>query len=207
MATQVVNLLHYRSLNPGQVPANLEFGGFAVNTYSGINPTLPTLREVYLFVGTGGNERVDEQGVDLSPIIAPGETLVSQKGWIRYNLRSVKNSGDSMTGDLVLTGARARFEVGATGTAELILPDENTAVTPTIAGSIRYQTTTSKIQVWNGTAWVEVDNYKEFLQATLSPAARANGDALGAGDQWYNSAGPSLYFWSGSAWVSFASLI
>ncbi len=65
MATsQVVNLLHYRSLNIGQVPANLEFGQFAVNTYNGINPTLPNLREVYLFVGTGGDDRVAEDGFE-----------------------------------------------------------------------------------------------------------------------------------------------
>ena len=207
MATQAVNLLHYRSLNLGQVPANLEFGGFAVNTYGGISPTLPTLREVYLFVGTGGNERVDEQGNDLSPMIAPGETLVAQKGWVRYNLRSVKNSGDSVTGDLVLSGARLKFEVGSTGTAELILPDESTAVTPTLAGSVRYETTKKTIQVWDGTAWAELNTYKDFIQATASPSVRANGDALIPGDQWYNSTGPSLYFWDGSAWVSFASLI
>lgn len=212
MATQVVNLLHYRSLNLGQVPANLEFGQFAVNTYNGINPTIPTLREIYLFVGTGGDDRVDEQGNDLSTNAAAaaalsGESLVSQKGWVRYNLRSVKNSGDSVTGDLIVSGARLRFDTGTTGTAEFVLPSETVAVTPTLAGSIRFNTTTSKIEAWDGAAWVRPDTYIDFQTATASPTTRSTGGTLVSGDQWYNSTGPSLYFWDGSAWISFNSLV
>ena len=213
MATQVVNLLHYRSLNLGEVPANLSFGQFAVNTYNGINPTLPSLREVYLFVGTGGNDRVAEDGTDLTADAAiaggfAGEALVNGKGWVRYNLRSMKISGDSMTGDLILSGARLRFEQGTTGTAELILPSETVAATPTLAGSIRYNSISNLIEAWDGAAWIKPYTYLDFQTGTASPTLRSDGTStLVAGDQWYNSTGPSLYFWSGAAWVSFASLI
>ncbi len=212
MATsQVVNLLHYRSLNIGQVPANLEFGQFAVNTYNGINPTLPNLREVYLFVGTGGDDRVAEDGVDLTAdaTIAgglAGEALVNGKGWVRFNLRSMKLSGDTMYGDLIISGAKIRFESGSTGNAELILPDQTVAVSATLAGSIRYNTLSSKLEVWDGAVWASTGRI-EFQSVAAAPTTKANGDALVPGDQWYDSTGPSLYFWDGTAWISFATLI
>lgn len=204
MATQVVNLLHYRSLNLGQVPANLEFGGFAVNTYNGIYPTVPTLREVYLFVGTGGNDRVDEQGNDLSSMVAVGEPLVSQKGWVRFNLRSMKTSGDTMTGDLVMSGARIRFEVGSAGNAELILPDQTVASTATLPGSVRYNALSSKVEYWDGSIWSFLSS-TDFQTATGSvPATRGDGvSTLQNGDRWFDNSTtePFLSFWDGTQWI------
>ena len=201
--TQVVNLLHFRSLNLGQTPTNLEFGQFAVNTYNGNNPTLPNLREVFLYVGTGGNDRVDEQGNDLSAAAAAaaaafGEALVNQKGWVRFNLRSMKLSGDSMYGDLIMSGARIRFEPGTSGNAELILPDELTAANATLPGSIRYNTTSGKVEFWDG-AWASLSPF-DFQVATADPTTRSIGSVLADGDFYYNSILAKLYVYQTGVW-------
>ena len=212
MATQVVNLLHYRSLDLGAVPPNLEFGQFGINVYNANNPVLPTLREVYLFVGTGGNERVNEDGTDLTTEAFnagafAGEALVNGKGWVRFNLRSLSTGGDTMYGDLIMSGARIRFESGLSGNAELILPDETVSTGAVTAGSVRYNSLSTNIEVWDGTVWNPATSGLDFQSGVIAPIQRPDGSALSNGDQWYDSTGPSLYFWNGTVWVSFASLI
>jgi hypothetical protein len=204
MATQVVNLLHYRSLNLGAVPVNLEFGQFAINAYNANNPTLPNLREVYLFVGTGGDDRVDEDGTDRSADVAlassfSGEAAQVGKGWVRFNLRSMKTSGDTMTGDLIISGARIRFETGLTGSAELILPNQTVATSPTLAGSVRYNSVTDKIEFWNGALWVSSGG-SDFQINTGTPTVRSDGSSLVLGDWWWKNDTVQLYAWDGSAW-------
>lgn len=204
MATQVVNLLHYRSLDLGSVPPNLEFGQFGINTYNANNPVSPNLREVYLFVGTGGNDRVDEDGTDLTATASTagsfsGEALVNGKGWVRFNLRSLKTGGDSITGDLTMSGSRIVFEVGASGNAELILPDESVAVTATLPGSIRYNTLSTKVEVWNGTIWASTGGL-DFQINTGQPTQRPDGAALVSGDLWWKNDTSQLYIWDGTVW-------
>ena len=259
MANQVVNLLHFRSLNLGEVPVNMEFGQLAVNTFNGIYPVEPTLHDVSLFIGTGGDARVDEDGTDrtadvLIASVRTGEALQSGKGWVRYQMRKLRASGDTMVGDLLMSGASIRFTPGTSGNAELVLPTDTTANVGEV-GSLRFSTLTNNAQVYNGAEWVDLKSGNDFQVAATAPAVRSLGDdlvvgdfyyntalnslfvrvagawtsssnsrdfqlstvapvtksdgitPLTAGDQYYDNTGPSLYFYDGASWVSFASLV
>ena len=206
MATQVVNLLHIRSLNLGQIPVNLEFGQLGINTYNGIYPVGPTLYNVSLFVGTGGDERVDEDGTDRSSDVAvasalSGEIAEPGKGWVRYELRKVKVTGDTMVGDLRISGASVRFDLGSTGNAQLVLPDQNVSTTGE-PGALRYSTLTGSIQIYDGTqgSWVDIRASADFQIANAAPAQRSTFTPLQSGDRWWNSATGAAYTYVGGVW-------
>ena len=208
MANQVVNLLHYRSLNLGEVPVNVEFGQIAINTFNGIHPVEPTLHDVSLFIGTGGDARVDEDGTDrtadvLIASVRTGEAPQSGKGWVRYQMRNLRASGDTMVGDLLMSGASIRFVPGASGNAELVLPTE-TAANVGEVGSIRYNTSVEYIQYHDGAAWVTLQP-TDFQIGNTAPTLRVDGNALSLGDLWYDSLKGSLHFWNGASWTKVIS--
>ena len=83
----LVNLLHLRSTTQNQVPVNMEAGQIAFNLYNGITPSA-TGYIVYMFVGTGGDERRDYLGADLTAdsmatSLITGEVLQSGKGFTK----------------------------------------------------------------------------------------------------------------------------
>ena len=212
MANQVVNLLHYRSLNLGEVPVNMEFGQIAINSFNGISPVEPTNYDVSLFIGTGGDDRVDEDGTDRSAdvLIASVRTAEAPqvgKGWVRYQLRKARTSGDTFTGDIVASGASIRFDPGVTGSAELILPDTATNITPTSVGSTRWNQTAKRIEVWDGATWKFSDKDTQAFYQNTAPTERVNGDPLVAGDEWYDTSVPPIvpYVWDGANWVTFTT--
>jgi hypothetical protein len=76
-------------------------------------------------------------------------------------------------------------------------------------GELWYDTGSSVLNVWSGTAWVPVSDTQAFYEA--GPWAhgtnRPNGTPLVAGDEWYDtSTTPATsYLWDGSAWIYFSS--
>lgn len=203
--TEVVNLLHLRSLNPGEVPINLAFGQMAINAFNVESPVLPELRETSLFIGTGGNQRVDEDGTDrtadaVTSASFTGEALQLNQGWVRYELRKFKVTGDTIIGELNVSGTKVRFNTGTTGNAELVLPSEFVAVTGE-AGSIRYNTVSMGIEIHDGTNWTSPpDVFIDFQTAAVPPALRSDGTALVNGDLYYNSSLAETFIYQGS-WV------
>lgn len=202
---QVVNLLHYRSLNYGEIPVNVQFGGIAINTFNALNPTLPSLVDASVFIGTGGDARVDEDGTDrtadvLIASVRTGEVPQTGQGWVRYQMRGVRASGDTMVGDLTMSGASLRFTPGATGNAELVLPTDTTA-TVGESGSLRFSTLTGSIQVHDGTEWIDIKSGADFQVAATAPTLRTTLTALQDGDKWWNSSINASFTFISGAWV------
>jgi len=86
----LVNLLHLRSVTQSQVPVNMEAGQIAFNLYNALQAA-NTSYAIDMFVGTGGNERRDFLGTDLTAdalttSLTTGEVLTVGKGWIKVLL-------------------------------------------------------------------------------------------------------------------------
>ena len=60
-------------------------------------------------------------------------------------------------------------------------------------GQLWYDTTNSKLRVWNGASW-------EISSGAATPAATAP-TAPSAGDMWYNTNSEQLYVYNGTAWI------
>jgi len=77
-------------------------------------------------------------------------------------------------------------------------------------GELWYDTGSSVLNVWSGTAWVPVSDTQAFYE--VGPWAhgtnRPNGTPLVAGDEWYDtSASPATaYVWDGTTWISGSSV-
>lgn len=86
----LVNLLHLRSVTQGQVPVNMEAGQIAFNLYNGITASNNSYA-IDMFVGTGGDERRDFIGTDLTPdslatSLITGEVVTNGKGFTKILL-------------------------------------------------------------------------------------------------------------------------
>lgn len=164
----LATLQQLRSFNDGEHPINLEPGQIAFNMALGNVVSAENNYNIYMYVGNSTDNRLDENGTVL---VAGGET---GKGWIRYSLRSVKVTGDTIYGDVNVDGAKLRVQASGGQSAELIIPKETT--TPSggsEVGSIRWNNTTSTLQTWNGAKW---DTASKVFVGSAPPANPSNGD-------------------------------
>ncbi len=136
---------------------------------------------IYMYVGNGSNTRIDEGGTVL---VVGGN---QGKGWIRFRLRNVSVQGDSVYGNLNVVNSNLRvFKQGAVGSAELLIPTEfDTAVNGALAGSLRWNTSASILQAWNGVKW---DTTSKVSISTTAPANPSNGD------MWFDPTGSTTLY-------------
>lgn len=151
---------HPIDLEEGQLAFNM-----AVENYSASEGDY----NIYMYVGNGSNTRIDEGGTVL---VVGGN---QGKGWIRFRLRNVSVQGDSVYGNLSVVNSNFRvFKQGAVGSAELLIPTEfDTAANGALAGSLRWNTSLSILQAWNGVKW---DTTSKVSISTTAPANPSNGD-------------------------------
>lgn len=136
----LVNLLHLRSTTANQVPVNLEAGQIAFNLYDALN-TSTSEYGPRLFVGTGGNARVDAIGTDLtaSALVTSaitGEVITAGKGWTTINLSLMRDP---------------------------IVPSATAPAAPTTSWPLWLATSATdvlgnagKLTFWNGSTWTEL---------------------------------------------------
>ena len=102
----LVNLLHLRSVTQSQVPVNMEAGQIAFNLYNALSAANSSYA-VDMYVGTGGNERRDYLGADLTPqalitSVTTGEVLTAGKGFTKVLLSDdfTPDAGSNLAGVL-----------------------------------------------------------------------------------------------------------
>lgn len=179
-------------------PIDLEEGQLAFNMSVGNYSPAESDYNIYMYVGNGSNVRIDEGGT----ILVTGGN--AGKGWIRYRLRSVSIQGDSVYGNLNVVNSNFRvFKQGGAGSAELLIPTElDTSVSGALAGSLRWNTSSSTLQAWNGAKW---DTTSKVTISVTAPANPSNGD------MWFDPTGlTALYVYvvpsSGPAtWIAASS--
>ena len=103
-----VDIQHLRTTtDPNRSPANLEPGQISFNLAQPLKSDPCRVTEnhldTYIYIGTGTDSRVDENGQDLSSTTLG--SLEANKGWTRYSLDKKFIEGNStITGDLCVLG-------------------------------------------------------------------------------------------------------
>ncbi len=164
----LATLQQLRSFNFGEDPLNLEPGQVAFNMAAENFDAAKQDYNMYMYVGNASNQRIDEGGTVLTVGGDPN------KGWVRYRLRNVSVLGDNVYGDFSVLGAKLKVESNGAALCELVIPKETT--TPTSGsetGSVRWNTTTSILQAWNGSKW---DTTSKVTVSDTAPANPSNGD-------------------------------
>ena len=181
----LATLQQLRSFNLNEVPLNLEPGQLAFNMSVDNFTAGQNDYNMWMFVGNGGDTRIDEGGTVLE---AGGE---SNKGWVRYRLRNFSPEGGVMYGDLTVTGAKLTVASNvATGLGgELVLPSQtDTPASGSEVGSIRWNSTISRVEAWTGSQWTQSNRVAVQSQAPPSPFD---------GDLWMDmSASPTLLIYT-----------
>ena len=192
----LATLQHLRSFTAGEHPLNLEPGQIAFNMATSNLDASKNDYNTYLYVGNSGNVRVDEGGTVL---VTGGDV---NKGWVRYRLRNVSTNGDSIYGDLTIHGSKLKVEATASSPGEMVIPQTpSPSVTGTEQGSIRWNSTKSIIQSWDGSKWDSTS------KVTVSGSAPGNASE---GDMWLDPSGatPVLRIYindGGGQWVETTS--
>ena len=193
----LATLQQLRSFNDGEHPLNLEPGQIAFNMAPGNIDATKGDYNMYMYVGNATNSRMDEGGTVL---VNGGEV---DKGWVRYRLRNVSVLGDNVYGDFSVLGAKLKVESNGAALSELVIPKEtSTPNNGTEAGSVRWNTTSSILQAWNGAKWDSTS------KVSVNPAPPANPSN---GDLWLNPGPPAvLYVYvapavGAASWVSASS--
>lgn len=164
----LATLQHLRSFTVGEHPLNLEPGQIAFNMATSNFETSEGNYNIYLYVGNSSNQRIDEGGTILA---TGGDT---GKGWVRYSLRSVRTTGDTIFGNFTVKGGKLKVESNGASLSELVLPQESTTPSSgTEAGSIRWNTQSSILQAWDGLKW---DTTSKVVVSDTAPANPSNGD-------------------------------
>lgn len=164
----LATLQNLRTFTFNNHPTDLEEGQLAFNLAAENQNLGNKDANIYMYVGNGSNIRMDEGGEVLVP------TGTAGKGWIRYRLRNVSVEGDDIYGDLSIINSRLKIARTGTNHAEILLPTQ--VVTPgsgTESGSLRWNTTTSKLEAWNGTKW---DTTAKVTVSDIAPANPSHGD-------------------------------
>ena len=178
----LATLQQLRSSTLGTYPPNLEPGQIAFNIAEGNFDENREDYNIYMFVGNGSNIRVSEDG---TVIAAGGE---AGRGWVRYSLAGRYQQGGNIYGNLNIKGGALKVEAFNGIPGELVVPTENVAPSvSTNTASIRFDTTKSILQAWNGIKW---DTTSKVTVSDTAPANPSNGD------MWLNvtdSAQPTLY--------------
>ena len=176
----LATLQQLRSFNEGEHPLNLEPGQIAFNmAYSYIDSRTEDIN-MFMYVGNGASLRLDENGT----VLASGG--LAEKGWVRYRMRNVSNRGDNVYGDLNILGAKLKVESTAGTKAELVIPKEtSTPANGSEAGSVRWNTSLSILEAWNGAKWDTTSKVFVSAQAPVNPSN---------GDMWLVPGPPSLLY-------------
>jgi len=179
--TTLATLQQLRTFEFDNHPIDLEEGQLAFNMSIGNINSNQGDYNVYMYVGNGSNSRVDEDGTVL---VTGGD---SSKGWIRYRLRNVGVQGDSMYGDLQIINSRLKvFKQGVSGSAEILIPTEfDTPVSGSQTASLRWNTSRSILQAWNGAKW---DTTSKITVSTTAPPNPSNGD------MWFDPSGLTIFY-------------
>lgn len=178
MAT-LATLQNLRTFTFDNHPTDLEEGQLAFNMAAQNIDLAKNDANIYMYVGNGSNQRIDEGGT----VLVTGGT--SNKGWIRYRLRNIGPDGGIIFGNLTVTNGKIKLEANG-GTSEIVLPTEN--ITPTSAtevASVRWNTSLKKLQSWDGSKW---DNTSKV---TISASAPSNPSS---GDLWWDRSGAGTMY-------------
>ena len=192
----LATLQHLRSFNPGEHPLNLEPGHIALNMSTDNFVGGEFNYNIYLYVGNGGNIRIDQGGQVLATNGDVG------KGWVRYLLRSMSIQGDNVYGDVTIHGKKLKIEATASSAGELVIPrDSATVASGSDVGSVRWNVTTKSLESWDGSKW------DSTAKVSVTSAAPANPSE---GDMWLAPTGTSsvlrVYVTTGGgAWVETTS--
>ncbi len=164
----LATLQQLRSFNNGEHPLNLEPGQIALNMASENFDSESSDYNMYMYVGNASNARIDEGGTVLVSGGDPG------RGWVRYRMRNVSVTGDSVYGDFNVLGSKLKVESNGAALSELVIPKESsTPSSGTEAGSVRWNTEKSILQSWNGSKW---DTTSKVTVNSTAPADPSHGD-------------------------------
>jgi hypothetical protein len=170
-------------------PVDLEPGQFAINiSPDNLNPENNDYN-TFLYIGNGSSLRIDEGGLVLV------ENGTEGKGWIRYRLRNVSPEGDSVYGNLTISGANLAFQARGNKKAELIVPKlANSPELGSQVGSVRWNNTRSIFEAWDGVKW---DTTSKVTVSDVAPSNPSNGD------MWFDSgATTNLYIYVSTPYLS-----
>lgn len=163
----LATLQQLRTFQFGNHPVDLEEGQLAFNMAPENIDLSRNDANIYMYVGNGTNQRIDEGGTVLVSGGANG------KGWIRYRLRNVSPEGGTIYGNVTVVNGNLRLDSG-TGSTELIIPTETkTPTNGSEVASVRWNTSSKKLQSWDGTKW---DNTSKVTISDTSPSNPSNGD-------------------------------
>lgn len=179
MTTTLATLQNLRTFTHDNHPTNLEEGQLAFNMAPENINLAKNDANIYMYVGNGGDVRMDEGGTIL---VSGGE---DGKGWIRYRLKNLNSEGGVFYGDVSIVDGKFKLS-NDTSHSELIVPTE--AVTPangSEVASIRWNTLSKKLQSWDGTKW---DNTSKVLVSETAPTSPSKGDL------WWNPGGAGTMY-------------
>lgn len=176
----LATLQQLRSFTQGEHPLNLEPGQIAFNMASENFSAAEGDYNMYMYVGNASNQRLDEGGTVL---VTGGLT---DKGWVRYRLRNVSVLGDNVYGDFNVLGAKLKVESDGAALSELVIPKESsTPLSGTETGSVRWNTTLSALEAWNGAKW---DTTSKVTVSDTAPINPSNGDL------WLDPGSPTVLY-------------
>lgn len=180
MSTTLATLQQLRSFTQDEHPINLEPGQIAFNMASENFNAGEGDYNMYMYVGNSSNQRIDEGGTVL---VTGGLT---NKGWVRYRLRNVSVLGDNVFGDFSVLGAKLKVESNGAALSELVIPKESsTPSSGTETGSVRWNTSTSILETWNGAKW---DSTSKVTVSDSAPTNPSNGDL------WLDPGSPTVLY-------------
>ena len=189
MSTTLATLQNLRTFTFDNHPTDLEEGQLAFNMAEQNIDLSKNDANIYMYVGNGSSDRLDEDGTEL----VTGGT--DGKGWVRYRLRNFGTGGGDIYGDVTIIDGKLKVTRDS-ATAEFVLPLQT--VTPTSGtevGSLRWNTTLSQLQVWNGAAWdssaITSGKLSQFAVTTSAELAGIISDETGTGALVFASS-PSL---------------
>lgn len=192
MSTTLATLQNLRTFTFDNHPTDLEEGQLAFNMAEQNIDLSKNDANIYMYVGNGSSDRLDEDGTEL----VTGGT--DGKGWVRYRLRNFGTGGGDIYGDVTIIDGKLKVTRDS-ATAEFVLPLQT--VTPTSGtevGSLRWNTTLSQLQVWNGTAW---DSSNLVFVGSSAPTPASQGDLWYDTDNSSGNSSPTLKVYD-STWKS-----
>jgi hypothetical protein len=186
MTTTLATLQNLRTFQVDNHPTDLEEGQLAFNMAPENIDLSKNDANIYMYVGNGSDQRLDEGGT----VLVSGGT--SGKGWIRYRLRNLGPGGGVFYGDVTIVDGKLKV-TNDTSHSEFILPLQN--VTPangSEVGSLRWNTSASQLQAWTGSKW---DTTNKVIVSTSAPGSPSEGDL------WWNPAGAGTLYVFTTSWV------
>jgi len=117
MTTTLATLQNLRTFTFDNHPTDLEEGQLAFNMAPENIDLAKNDANIYMYVGNGSNQRLDEGGT----VLVAGGT--DGKGWIRYRLRNFGPGGGTFYGNVTIVDGKLKLE-NDTGSSELIVPTE-----------------------------------------------------------------------------------